>query len=138
MGNHRICPIKFLQRSVHDAFHQQTFTQPSRSAVMSKDQLLGEIRETNLAYLLLAQQMIRMDVASAMFRLGISQEVAEILERLSPGQIMKMAASNMLMCRFRCDDRTILGLLTDHNTSKPMMASHAAVLMAGQPAAGLA
>ena len=105
---------------------------------MSKDQLLGDIRETNLAYLLLAQQMIRMDLASAMFRLGISQEVAEILEHLSPGQIMKMAASNMLMCRFRCDDRTILGLLTDHNTSKPMMASHAAVLMAGQPAAGLA
>jgi flagellar transcriptional activator FlhD len=105
---------------------------------MSKDQMLGEIRETNLAYLLLAQQMIRMDLASAMFRLGISQEVAEILEHLSPGQIMKMAASNMVMCRFRCDDRAILGLLTDHNANKPMMASHAAVLMAGQPAAGLA
>lgn len=80
---------------------------------MSKDQLLGEIRETNLAYLLLAQQMIRMDIDTAMFRLGISKEVAEILDRLSPAQIMKMAASNMLMCRFRCDDRTILGLLTD-------------------------
>ena len=50
---------------------------------------------------------------------------------------MKMAATNMLMCRFRCDDRTILGLLTDHNANKPMMAAHAAVLMAGQPAAGL-
>ena len=105
---------------------------------MSKDQLLGEIRETNLAYLLLAQQMIRMDIATATFRLGISQEVAEILDHLSPAQIMKMAATNMLMCRFRCDDRTILGLLTDHNANKPMMAAHAAVLMAGQPAAGLA
>jgi len=44
----------------------------------------------------------------------------------------------MLLCRFRFDDRMILGLLTDHNKSKPMMQSHAAVLMAGQPAAGLA
>lgn len=105
---------------------------------MSNEQLLSEIRDTNLAYLLLAQQMIRTDMATAMFRLGISQEVAEIVERLSPAQIMKMAASNMMLCRFRCDDRAILGLLSDHNANKPMQASHAAVLMAGQPAAGLA
>lgn len=105
---------------------------------MSSEQLLSEIRETNLAYLLLAQQMIRMDRAAGIFRLGISQEVAEILEQLSPGQILKMAASNMLLCRFRVDDRLLLGLLTDHGTSKPMMQSHAAVLMAGQAAAGLA
>jgi hypothetical protein len=62
--------------------------------------------------------MIRMDLATATFRLGISKEVAEILEQLSLAQIMKMAASNMLMCRFRCDDRTILGLLTDHNANR--------------------
>ena len=39
---------------------------------MSKDQLLGEIRETNLAYLLLAQQMIRMDIATATRSMPIS------------------------------------------------------------------
>jgi len=105
---------------------------------MSSEQLMSEIRETNLAYLLLAQQMIRMDKATGIFRLGISQEVADILDQLSPGQILKMAASNVLLCRFRVDDRLLLGLLTDHNTSKPMMQSHAAVLMAGQAAAGLA
>ena len=105
---------------------------------MSTEQLMGEIRETNLGYLLLAQQMIRADRPTGMFRLGISEDVADILEQLSPAQIMKMAASNMLLCRFRFDDRMILGLLTDHNKSKPMMQSHAAVLMAGQPAAGLA
>ncbi len=105
---------------------------------MSNEQLLGEIRETNLAYLLLAQQIIRMDKATAIFRLGISQDVAEILEQLSPGQILKMASSNMLLCRFRVDDRLLLSLLTDHGTSKPMVQSHAAVLMAGQSAAGLA
>ena len=105
---------------------------------MDNDQLMGEIRETNLGYLLLAQQMIKTDKAAGIFRLGIRQEVAEILAQLSAAQIMKMAASNMLLCRFRFDDRMILGLLTDHSKNKPMASSHAAVLMAGQPAAGLA
>lgn len=105
---------------------------------MSKEQMLDEIRETNLAYLLLAQQLIRQDKATGMFRLGISADVAGILEQLAPGQILKMAASNMLLCRFRFDDSMILGLLTDYSRAKPMVQSHAAVLMAGQPAAGLA
>jgi flagellar transcriptional activator FlhD len=105
---------------------------------MTNQQLLDEIRETNLAYLLLAQQLIRLDRATGMFRLGISAEVAEILTRLSPGQVLKMAASNMLLCRFRFDDGMILGLLADHGNGKPLVQSHAAVLMAGQPAAGLA
>jgi len=48
-----------------------------------------------------------------------------------------MAASNMLLCRFRFDDSMILGLLVDHGKSKPMAQSHAAVLMTGLPAAGL-
>lgn len=105
---------------------------------MSREQLMNEIQETNLAYLLLAQQMIRLDKATAMFRLGVSDDVARILDQLSSGQILKMAASNMLLCRFRFDDRMILGLLTDHGKEKPMGQSHAAVLMAGQPALGLA
>jgi len=105
---------------------------------MSREQLINEIQETNLAYLLLAQQMIRMDKAMAIFRLGVSDDVAGILEQLSPGQILKMAASNMLLCRFRFDDRLILDLLADHGKVKPLGQSHAAVLMAGQPAAGLA
>ena len=105
---------------------------------MSNQQLINDVRETNLAYLLLAQQMIRLDKATALFRLGIGDDVAQILETLSPGQILKMAASNMLLCRFRFDDRMICGLLTDHGKGKPMAHSHAAVLMAGQPAVGLA
>jgi flagellar transcriptional activator FlhD len=105
---------------------------------MINEHLLDEIRETNLAYLLLAQQMVRLDKATGMFRLGVSPGTAEALEHLSPGQIVKMAASNMLLCRFRFDDSKILGLLTDNASAKPMGSSHAAVLMAGQPAVGLA
>jgi flagellar transcriptional activator FlhD len=105
---------------------------------MSKQQMLDEIRETNLAYLLLAQQLVKLDKATGMFRLGISDDVAQVLEKLSSGQMLKMAASNMLLCRFRFDDSAILGLFTSDGNAKPMVPSHAAVLMAGQPALGLA
>jgi flagellar transcriptional activator FlhD len=104
---------------------------------MNRENLMNEIQEANLTYLLLAQQMIRLDKATAIFRLGVNDDVAQILDQLSSGQILKMAASNMLLCRFRFDDRTICGLLTDHGKAKPMAQSHAALLMAGQPAAGL-
>lgn len=105
---------------------------------MTQDELMHEIRETNLTYLLLAQQMIRKDRATATFRLGIGDDSAGILERLSPAQILKMAATNMLLCRFRFDDQMIFGLLTDHGREQAMTQSHAALLIAGQPAAGLA
>src|SRR4030095_15077114 len=101
---------------------------------MNTEQLLSEIRETNLAYLLLAQRMVKADKASAMFRLGISQEVGAMLGQLSARQNLKMAPSILLLCRFRCDDRAILGLLADHGQRNPMAQTHAAVLMTGQPA----
>ncbi len=104
---------------------------------MNKEQMMNEIQEANLSYLLLDQQMIRFDRATALFRLGITEDVAGILDQLSPGQILKIAASNMLLCRFRFDDRAICGLLADHGKGKPMAQTHLALLMAGQPAAGL-
>src|SRR3546814_6225145 len=45
----------------------------------------------NLSYLLLAQRMLRDDYAASMFRLGFSNEVADILMRLSPAQLVKLA-----------------------------------------------
>jgi flagellar transcriptional activator FlhD len=105
---------------------------------MTTSQLLGEIKETNLAYLLLAQQMLREDQHAAMFRLGISQEVADLLIGLTPAQVLKMANANILLCRFRFDDKLILGLLTNHGKSSGVSQSHATILMAGQPAEALA
>lgn len=105
---------------------------------MDTEKLMEEIREANLGYMLLAQQMIKADKAAAMFRLGVSQDVADILESLTPGQILKMATSNMLLCRFRLDDRLIMNMVTEYGKNKLMASSHAAVLMAGQTAAGLA
>ena len=105
---------------------------------MDAEQMMAEIKEANLTYMMLAQQMLRADKTAAIYRLGISQDVAGIIESLTPGRILKLAASHMLLCRFRFDDRLIVGLLTGHGKNRPMSQSHAAILMAGQPVAGLA
>jgi flagellar transcriptional activator FlhD len=105
---------------------------------MDNVQLLNEIRETNLTYLLLAQRMIKDDKAAAVFRLGISKEAAEIIEALSPAQLLKIAAGNMVLCRFRFDNRVLGDMLSGYVKDKIMASSHAAVLMAGQAAEPIA
>lgn len=105
---------------------------------MGADQMVAEMKDLNLSYMMLAQQMLRADKAAAIYRLGISQDVAGILESLTAGQLLKMAASSMLLCRFRFDDRLIVELLTSHSKDRAMSQSHAAILMAGQPAEAMA
>lgn len=100
---------------------------------MNPEQMTEEIREVNLSYMLLARQMVQQDKASAIYRLGISKEVADIIDNLSHGQILKMVAANLLLCRFRIDDRLILEMLANNNRSHAMSQSHAAILMTDQP-----
>ena len=46
---------------------------------MTSEQILAEIREANLSYLMLAQSLIRSDRDQALFRLGISEETADMI-----------------------------------------------------------
>ena len=71
---------------------------------MTSEQILAEIREANLSYLMLAQSLIRSDRDQALFRLGISEETATLLGTLTPAQMMKIATGNTLLCRLRMDD----------------------------------
>ncbi len=99
---------------------------------MTANDMMAEIRDANLSYLMLAQQMIRSDKATAIFRLGISQDIADLIEGMSNAQILKLAGSNMMLARFRFDDSAILVMLTNHNKERSLAHSHAAILMAGQ------
>lgn len=101
---------------------------------METNQILDEIRDINLSYLLLAKQMLREDKVSAIYRLGINQDLADIIDRLSSAQLIKMAATNMLLCRFRFDDRLIAEMLSNDSRDQTVTKSHAAILMAGKPA----
>ena len=109
---------------------------------MNDEQLSQEIRDANLTYLMLAQNVIRKDKAEALFRLGISEESAELIATLSPAQILKIASSPMLLCRFRVDDDLVWNLLTSHNVKKVDNATttqlHASILMAGKYTESLA
>jgi len=100
---------------------------------MSKSKLVEEIREANLSYILLAQQLIREDRADALIRLGLGEDVADIIEKLSTAQVLKVASSNMLMCRFRFDDSMVWNLLTSTTKDRAISGMHAAILMASQP-----
>lgn len=99
---------------------------------MTANDMMAEIRDANLSYLMLAQQMIRSDKATAIFRLGISKEIADLIEGMSNAQILKLAAANMMLARFRFDDSAILMMLTNYNKDRVLAQSHAAILMAGQ------
>lgn len=105
---------------------------------METNQILDEIREINLAYLLLAQQLLREDKVTAIYRLGIGEDVANVVENLTSSQLLKMAASNMLLCRFRFDDQLIAEILSCHQRDRALPQSHAAILMAGLPAEAVA
>jgi flagellar transcriptional activator FlhD len=97
---------------------------------MKTEQLLDEIREANLSYLVLAQHLIRQDKAEALYRLGISEEIADVLEGLSTGQLLKIAAANLLICRFRFDDELVWNLLRSHSRERGVAGAHAAILIA--------
>jgi flagellar transcriptional activator FlhD len=114
---------------------ERTATKPPEPE-MTADQILTEIREANLSYLMLAQSLIRADREQALFRLGVSEETATLIGMLTPAQMMKIASGNTLLCRFRMDDELVWGLLTSHgkggaandNTSR----LHASIVMAGR------
>lgn len=102
---------------------------------MNADQILTEIREANLSYLMLAQNLIRRDREQALYRLGVSEETAQLIALLTPSQMMKIASGNTLLCRFRMDDELVWGLLTQHGKSAANDTTsrlHASILMAGR------
>jgi flagellar transcriptional activator FlhD len=102
---------------------------------MNADQILAEIREANLSYLMLAQSLIRADREQALFRLGISEETANLIGMLSPAQMLKIASGNTLLCRFSMDDEIVWQLLTNHGKSSANDQTsrlHASILKAGR------
>lgn len=103
---------------------------------MKLEQLRDEIREINLAYLMLAQHLLRSDRTQALYRLGISDEVASIVDSLTAAQLLKLAASSLLMCKFSFEDNMVWDLLTSHSRDGAVPSGmHASILMAGRQAA---
>lgn len=100
---------------------------------MKRRDFREEIIELNLAYLMLAQQMLRDDRETALFRLGIGDEVADLIESLSSTRLVKMATTQMLLPSFRFDDSLVTGLLAGEGRDPASSSMHAAILAACRP-----
>ncbi|MEB2398516.1 flagellar transcriptional regulator FlhD [Parapusillimonas granuli] len=94
---------------------------------------LSDIQEVNLSYLMLAQRLLRENYAAGMFRLGLDADVAETVMRLSPAQLVKLASSGSLICKFRLNDYDLLTSLTQDVLGGVLQQAHSTILMAQQP-----
>ncbi|MFV8823940.1 flagellar transcriptional regulator FlhD [Thauera sp. WH-2] len=101
---------------------------------MERPDFQAEIRELNLAYLMLAQQMLRSDRATALFRLGIGDELADLIESMSAAKLVRMASSQTLIPCFRFDDAQIARLMSGEGRDATSASLHAAILAAGRAA----
>ncbi|MBI1906739.1 MAG: flagellar transcriptional regulator FlhD [Rhodocyclales bacterium] len=99
---------------------------------MKRCDFQAEIQELNLAYLVLAQKMLREDRETAMFRLGVGDEIADLLEGLSSAKLVRMATGQMLLPVFRFDDALLAGLLAGEGRDPATSSLHAAILASGK------
>lgn len=102
-----------------------------REVVSVNSEIFREIGDINLAYMLLAQKLIKQDRGAAMFRLGIGEELAELLANMSLAQIVKLAASNLLLCSFRLDDNPMFAVVGQGKDSA-LQQAHLSILMAAR------
>ncbi|MDN5842595.1 MAG: flagellar transcriptional regulator FlhD [Alcaligenaceae bacterium] len=91
--------------------------------------LLNDIREVNLSYLLLAQRLLRENLAAGMFRLGFDADVAETIIKLSPAQIIRLASSSSVLCAFRLNDGELLATLTHDVLGGVLQQAHSTILL---------
>ena len=96
---------------------------------MYTSELLKHIYDINLSYLLLAQRLISQDKATAMFRLGVSEEMANTLGALTLPEMVKLAETNQLICQFRFDSHQTISLLTQESRVDDLQQIHTGILL---------
>jgi len=101
---------------------------------MNAKQLHEEIKATNLSYMGLVQKMIRANKTVAASSLGVSEEMTELVAGLSSAQLLKMSATNLMLCSFHFDERAMLNMLGGHSKGKTNSTARAA----NQPAETIA
>lgn len=96
---------------------------------MHTSELLKHIYDINLSYLLLAQRLISSDKASAMFRLGVTEDMANSLSELTLPQMVKLAETNQLICQFRFNDNQTITRLTQDSRVDALQQIHTGILL---------
>ncbi len=91
-----------------------------------------EVQEMNLAYLLLVQRLIREDRATALFRLKLDDDMADLLVSLNARQLSRLSRINQLLCRPCFDDVAQVHKLIADEREPGLAQTHAALLLAGK------
>ena len=99
--------------------------------VSASSEIFREIGDINLAYMLLAQKLVQQDRGAAMFRLGIGEELADLLATMSLAQIVKLASSNLLLCSFRLSDNPMFAAV-GQGKDGALQQAHLSILMAAR------
>ncbi|MEI9600430.1 flagellar transcriptional regulator FlhD [Moellerella wisconsensis] len=96
---------------------------------MNTAELLKQIYDMNLSYLLLAQQVIKDEKSSAMFRLGVSDTMAATLSNLSLSQLIKLAETNQFICQLRFASNELIEKLTKDSRVDDLQQIHTGILL---------
>lgn len=97
---------------------------------------LADIQDLNLSYLLLAQNLLRKDREIAIFRLKLSEPMADLLTRLSSKQMTQLARVNQLICRPTFEETDHLSKVLGNSRELGMVEIHSALLMASADRSG--
>lgn len=97
--------------------------------IASYDDLLHKIHNTNLSYLLLAQQLIREDKFAAGFRLGLPEETIDIIKDLTLPQLIKLSTTSQLICRLRLDNEMVINCLTKDSRIDALQQIHTGIML---------
>lgn len=99
---------------------------------MSAEQLLDDVRDLNLSYLILMQRLINTDRELAMFRLKIDDEMADLLSEIPVADLTRLARCNQLLCHFSLDSAEQLFALINAPRDDDMRRLHAGILLSSQ------
>lgn len=97
--------------------------------ITNDDDLLHKIHNTNLSYLLLAQQLIREDRVAAGFRLGLSEEATDTIKELTLPQLIKLSTTSQLICRLRLDNDSVINCLTKDSRIDALQKIHTGIIL---------
>ena len=105
-------------------------------SVALNDEITREISEINLAYILLAQKMVKQDKAASMIRLGIGGKLADMLANMTITQLIKLSNSKFLIFSPRLNDEASIHAVGNDEKDSALQRAHMSILMAGNHVAG--
>jgi len=96
---------------------------------MAVSPLTDEIEHFNLGYLLLSQRLISENKASAVVRLGIDNETADMVNSLSARQLTQLTQTGQLLTQMSDLNAERFKQITQNPKDKGMSSLHASLML---------